>query len=40
MVMHLVSPDPISQKLGILEVQDGGSSHLEKSKNHDNLATD
>jgi len=34
-VLHVVSPDPISQKLGILKVEDGGGRHLEKSKNYD-----
>jgi len=30
MVMHLVSPDPISQKFGIFKIQECGSRHLEK----------
>ena len=35
-VMHLGHPDPIRQQsLRILKIQDGGSRHLEKSKNSD-----
>jgi len=40
MVMHLVSPDLISQKMGILKTQDGSGCHVEKLKNYDTATMD